>query len=214
VGIPTISPYRMPEAAELPVNQARWRLEPGRAALLVHDMQQYFVDFFPAGREPVGTLVANITAIRRAAAQAGIPVFYTAQPGGMTPAERGLLHDMWGPGMNADPDARQIVPELGPQEGDVVLTKWRYSAFARSDFEERLHRAGRDQLILCGIYAHVGVLMTAIDAFTRDIQPFLVGDAIADFTAEYHRLAVDYAAQRCAMAVPTSAVLNALGDIR
>lgn len=56
----------------------------------------------------------------------------------------------------------------------------------------------RDQLVLCGVYAHVGVLATAIEAFTNDIQVFLVADATADFSAEYHRSALKYAAERCA----------------
>ena len=69
-----------------------------------------------------------------------------------------------------------------------MLTKWRYSAFYRSDLLERMRAAGRDQLILCGVYAHVGVLTTALEAFSHDIQPFLVADALGDFTEADHRL--------------------------
>jgi isochorismate hydrolase len=71
-----------------------------------------------------------------------------------------------------------------------------------------MRASGRDQLIVCGVYAHVGVLMSAVEAFTNDIQPFLVADAVADFSAEYHRLAIRYAAERCAMAVTTKEVLG------
>jgi isochorismate hydrolase len=60
--------------------------------------------------------------------------------------------------------------------------------------------------LICGVYGHVGVLMTAVDAFSNDIQPFLVADAVADFSAEFHRLALTYAAQRCAMVVTTKEV--------
>ena len=113
--------------------------------------------------------------------------------------------------MRPEPAATRITPELAPAPGDVVLRKWRYSAFYRSELAELIRRDGRDQLIVCGVYAHVGCLMTVCDAFTRDIQAFLVGDAVADFTAGYHQWALEYAAGRCAMTPTADAVVAAWG---
>jgi bifunctional isochorismate lyase/aryl carrier protein len=211
--IPVIRPYALPAAGDLPAGPAAWVPDPDRAVLLVHDMQQYFVDFFPAG-EPVTTLLANIRRLRAAAVAAGIPIVYTAQPGSMSVRDRGLLRDFWGPGMAADEHNRRIVAGLTPGPADVVLTKWRYSAFHRTDLEERLRAWGRDQLLIVGVYAHVGCMMTAADAFSRDVQPFLIGDAVADFTAEEHAEALRYAARRCAMVPATAQVLAALGADR
>lgn len=208
--IPVISSYPMPSEAQLPFNLAPWKVDPQRAALLIHDMQQYFVDFLVPQASPALELVANISAIRAAARRAAMPVFYTAQPGAMTRAERGLLYDMWGPGMSAEPHHRRIIAELAPQPPDVVLTKWRYSAFTRSDLAQRLACAGRDQLIVCGIYAHVGVMTTVCDAYGQDIEPFLIGDAIADFTPDYHRLAMNYVAGRCGVVLSTKQLLGAM----
>ncbi|MFJ4682095.1 isochorismatase family protein [Streptomyces sp. NPDC088789] len=203
--LPRIAPYPVPRPADLPPNTARWTLDPRRAVLLVHDMQRYFLAPFPPARRT--ELVARVTALRERAAAAGLPVAYTAQPGGMTPGQRGLLADFWGPGMRAAPEERAVDPALAPADGDWMLTKWRYSAFFRSGLLDRIRHSGRDQLVLCGVYAHLGVLATAVDAFSHDIRPFLVADAVADFSRAHHDGALRFAAGRCAMVVTTEEVL-------
>ncbi|MEU4533363.1 isochorismatase family protein [Streptosporangium sp. NPDC023825] len=196
-GIPPITPYPLPTAGDLPRNTARWTPDPARAVLLIHDMQRYFLKpFSPLMREE---LVGAVARLREQSAAQGVPVAYTAQPGSMTDEERGLLKDFWGSGMRRAPEDRLMADELAPAPGDWEFTKFRYSAFARTDLLERLRAAGRDQLIVCGVYAHVGVLMTAVDSFTHDLETFLVADAVADFSPDYHRLALTYAAERCAV---------------
>lgn len=205
-----IAPYRMPGDGDLPGPAMPWRPRPERAAVLVHDMQRYFLRPFPAGQSPLTELVANVMKLLAAARAVGVPVLYTAQPGGMSREDRGLLHELWGPGMSAEEADRGIADDVAPEPGDTVLTKWRYSAFFRSDLEERLRRSGRDQLIVCGVYAHMGCLITACDAFSRDIQPFLVADALADLSLDDHLMALRYAAARCAVPLSTANVLAEL----
>jgi trans-2,3-dihydro-3-hydroxyanthranilic acid synthase len=200
-GIPPIEPYSLPGGADLPGNTADWVADPRRAVLLVHDMQRYFLRPFPAGLR--ANLIGNVELLRRTCAAAGVPVAYTAQPGSMTEQQRGLLKDFWGPGMRVDPADRDIVEPLVVSEDDWVFTKWRYSAFFRSDLLARMRAHGRDQLVVCGVYAHVGILMTAVEAFTNDIETFLAADAIADFSAEHHRSTLRYAATRCAVVATT-----------
>jgi isochorismate hydrolase len=205
-GIAPIPAYPLPTTVDLPANTAQWDLEPHRAVLLVHDMQRYFLaPFPPLIRDP---LVRHCALLRERCAALDVPVFFTAQPGGMSEQQRGLLKDFWGPGMRVDPLDRQIVDELAPRPVDRVLTKWRYSAFFRSNLLTLMREQDRDQLIICGVYAHVGVLMTAVEAFTNDIQPFLVADAIGDFSAEQHRMALDYAASRCSVVTTTEEVFQ------
>lgn len=204
-GIPLISEYTVPGPTELPRNLAPWQIEPRRAALLIHDMQRYFVRSLP--QQPRATVLQRCAGLRAHAAGAGIPIIYSAQPGNMTDAQRGLLRDFWGPGMRGTPEDRQVVPELTPDPTDHTITKWRYSAFVGSGLLDLLRNQGRDQLVVCGIYAHVGVLATALDAFANDIETFLVADAVADFSRSRHRMALAYAAERCAVVLSASGVV-------
>ncbi|WP_216214585.1 isochorismatase family protein [Amycolatopsis aidingensis] len=210
MAIPVIEPYAMPAEHELPENIAPWTISPRRALLLVHDMQNYFLRPFQPEQEPMRELVRNIVALRAECARQGVPVAYTAQPGGMTDQQRGLLKDFWGQGMSTDPAHRQIIEQLSPDTADLVLTKWRPSAFCRTDLLELMRAQGRDQLVICGVYAHVGILMTAHEGFSHDIETFLVADAVADFSSDHHRLALDYAASRCSVTVSTRSALAML----
>jgi trans-2,3-dihydro-3-hydroxyanthranilic acid synthase len=210
--IPPIRPYRMP--AQGPESAAPWRPDARRAVLLIHDMQRYFVERFPAGRAPVTDLVSNVDLLRRGLGALGVPTVYTAQSGSMSRERRGLLHDIWGPGMAAVPEHRDIIPALRPRPGDTLLDKLRYSAFHGSGLRDMLAAAGRDQLVICGVYAHLGCLLTACDAFSYDIETFLVADAVADFSERHHRLALQYAARACAVTPTTGALLDAVSRRR
>ena len=211
MALPAIASYPMPGVADLPTNKVSWTPDPRRAVLLIHDMQNYFVGAFTPGQSPVPELLANIQRLREHCTALGIPVVYSAQPGGQTPEQRGLQLDLWGPGINGGPSQKQIVEALAPREGDILLTKWRYSAFIKTDLLELLRARGRDQLIICGIYAHIGCLQTANHAFMHDVQAFLVADALGDFSLEQHRLALNYAAKLCAVTATTQQLVGQLG---
>ncbi|GGS96065.1 hypothetical protein GCM10010156_62860 [Planobispora rosea] len=210
MAIPPITPYPMPDVSDLPASRVDWQPDARRAVLLVHDMQNYFLRAFTPGQSPLVDLMSNVLALRARCSDLGIPVVYSAQPGGQSSEQRGLLLDFWGGGIGTDPQEAEITPELAPRAGDVLLTKWRYSAYQRTELAELMAAQGRDQLIVCGIYAHIGVLMTACEAFMRDVQPFVVADAVADFSADHHRMALTYAAERCAVTVTTRQISRAL----
>lgn len=208
MALPAIAPYPMPLAAELPANRVDWTVDPSRAVLLVHDLQNYFLSAFDRSASPVTELLANVALLKKRAEELGIPVVYTAQPGGQSPAERGLQQDFWGPGLPADPVAEAIADEVAPGPSDTVLTKWKYSGFVRTDLLEQLREQGRDQLVITGVYAHIGVMMTACDAWMQDIQAFLVADAVADFSADDHAMALRWAAGKCAVVTTTDEALG------
>ena len=69
---------------------------------------------------------------------------------------------------------------------------------------------GRDQLMICGIYAHIGCLATAVDAFQRDIQAFAIADAQADFSRDRHDMAMGWIAATCGVPLSTRQALLSL----
>ena len=195
MAIPKLQAYALPEASDIPANKVNWAFEPSRAALLIHDMQEYFLNFWGENSAMMEKVVANIAALRDFCKQNGIPVYYTAQPKEQSDEDRALLNDMWGPGLTRSPEQQQVIAALAPDEDDTVLVKWRYSAFHRSPLEEMLKETGRDQLIITGVYAHIGCMTTATDAFMRDIKPFFVADALAKFL-KIHAREVSFAGQK------------------
>lgn len=205
MAIPAIPSYPLPTT--LPDPAVSWGIDPARAAILVHDMQEYFLRAYSLTEEPMSAVLPNIRALIDAADRQGIPVFFSAQPPAQHPLRRGLLSEFWGEGMGTDEDAA-IVEPLAPREGHTVLTKWRYSAFERTDLRETLAYAGRDQLIITGVYGHMGCKVTAVDAFMSDVQAFLVADAIADFTREDHEETLDWVGRRCGRVLTTAAILD------
>ena len=191
--IPKIASYEAPQPTSFPTNKVNWSVEPTRAVLLVHDLQDYFLNFFDRTQAPVPGLLANVKRVKNMAVKAGIPVVYTAQPANQDPQERGLLTDFWGTGLTQDTD---IASDVAPQEGDILYTKWRYSAFKKTPLLEWMKENQRDQLIIVGVYGHIGILSTSLDAFMLDIKPFVIGDAIADFSAEDHAFTLKYVTGR------------------
>ncbi len=207
MAIPTLPSYSMPSVDQFPANKVTWMFDPEKSALLIHDMQEYFLSFYGEDSELVQTLLNQIVALKQFCEVQGIPVIYSAQPKEQNMAQRALLNDIWGPGLSRRPTLQKVVAELTPNDNDIVLDKWRYSAFQRTPLEHMLKELGKDQLIICGIYGHIGCLMTAVDAFMRDIKPFMVGDAIADFSLEEHEMALKYVATRSGMVVSCADIL-------
>nr|WGD05658.1 isochorismatase [Streptomyces sp. R818] len=208
MALPAIAAYPLPRPDELPANRVSWTVDPARAVLLVHDLQHHFLATYPQDAQPLTGMLDNTARLLKETRALGVPVFYSAQRGGQTPEERGLQLDFWGPGVADDPAALAVPEAVAPEDGDTVLTKWKYSAFVRTELESAMRGSGRDQLVIVGVYAHIGVLISAADAWMRDIQAFVVADAVADFTRDDHDMALRWAAGRCAVVTTTDALIE------
>lgn len=83
MAIPTLNNYAMP--SQWKANKVNWTLDPKRAALLIHDMQEDFTAFYGENSPLIQALTERLAAVRKQCKALGIPVFYTAQPKDRSP---------------------------------------------------------------------------------------------------------------------------------
>ena len=83
-------------------------------------------------------------------------------------------------------DWAQIVPELGPKKGDLVITKRQWGAFYGTELDLQLRRRGIATIVLCGISTNIGVESTARFAYEYGYQQIFVEDASAARTEPEH----------------------------
>jgi len=84
----------------------------------------------------------------------------------------------------------EIVPELGPEPGDIVVTKRQWGAFYGTDLDLHLRRRGVSRIVLGGIATNIGVESTARAAHEHGYQLILVEDAMSSRSEELHAFAI------------------------
>ena len=181
-------------------------IAPAHSAVVVVDMQNDFGAeggmFATAGIDITGirAAIAPTARVLQAARRAGITVVYLkmafrsdlSDAGGVDSpnwlkhqrlrvgetvnapngtASRILVRDTWN---------TEIVPELLPQPGDVVLYKHRFSGFYETDLHHTLQRRDITSLIVTGCTTSVCVESTIRDAMFRDYRCLLLEDCTAE----------------------------------
>jgi ureidoacrylate peracid hydrolase len=86
----------------------------------------------------------------------------------------------------------EIVDDLKPEPGDLVVRKPRYSGFAGTNLEGLLHGLDIQHLIFTGVATNVCVESTARDAYFREFWPILVEDAMDHTGPDFVRQATLY----------------------
>jgi ureidoacrylate peracid hydrolase len=176
------------------------RVDPARTALIVVDMQNAFASkggmFDLVGQDVSGAreVITTIKKLTEAARAAHVRIIY------LTMSYAADMSDSGGPGspnwykefglaaMNSNPEYKgkflirgswdaEVVDELRPQPGDVVIQKSRYSGFRGTSLDVVLKTFGITYLIFTGIATNVCVESTVRDAFFLDYWPILVSDA-------------------------------------
>ena len=110
------------------------------------------------------------------------------------------------------PDWAEIVPEMGPKPGDIVITKRQWGAFYGTDLDLQLRRRGLTAIVLCGISTEIGVESTARDAYERGYQQVFAGDATTGHSAETHANTVERIFPRLGRVRRTEQIIAALAE--
>ncbi len=156
-------------------------------AVIVIDMLVDFVTGALANPR-AAAIVPALDRLTRGARERGWPVVYSNDahlPG--DPEER-----VWGRHAMAGTPGAEVIPELAPRPGDLVVPKRFYSAFHRTGLDGLLHDRGVDTVVLAGQHTHICVRHTAADAFYRDLRIVVPPDAVVAFTEEDERLGLAY----------------------
>ncbi|MGB7434251.1 MAG: hydrolase [Candidatus Acidiferrum sp.] len=115
---------------------------------------------------------------------------------------------------NAPPppaSASELVPEAGFEDGDVLITKRHWGAFAGTPLEAELKKRGVDTVVLLGISTNFGVESTARQGTGLGFAFVIVEDACSARDADDHRFAVERIFPRLARVRKTDEVIAALG---
>jgi len=107
--------------------------------------------------------------------------------------------------------ASEIVPEAGFQEGDLLITKRHWGAFAGTELEQELKKRGVETVVLAGIATNIGVESTARQGTGLGFAFVVVEDACTSLSADLHRFAFENIFPRLARVRKTDEVIAALG---
>lgn len=97
-----------------------------------------------------------------------------------------------------------IVKELQPEEGDIVVEKQRYSAFCKTNLDMILRTYNIKYLLFLGVATNICVEASIRDAYDLDYFPILVSDAVAGVGPPFVQEATIYNITFCFGWVTTS----------
>jgi nicotinamidase-related amidase len=185
-------------------------LDKSKTCLVVIDLQKGITSM-EAHPHDTKTVVENAAKLAGAFRRNGMQVFLVHVTQAKGTALQTLSDTSFPMRGQMPPDWADIVPELGPDPTDVVITKRQWGAFYGTDLELRMRRGGLDTIVLCGIATTYGVESTARFAYEYGFQQIFAEDAMTDRSAEAHSNAVEHVLKRIGRVRKTSEILEALG---
>lgn len=171
-------------------------IDPKKCAIVMIDMARDFVEeggFIadaggPEYRENAKAIVAPLARTLDAARKAGVTVIFSTDA--HTPDDIELKK--WPPHSMAGTKWAEILPELGPEDSDLVLPKTTYSGFLSSDIEKHLQDRGIESVYMTGLHTDCCCRHTSGDLFQRGYDLVWITDALQAFTQEVHDGGLEY----------------------
>lgn len=174
-----------------------------QTALIVVDLQQGIVGL-PC-IHPMAEVIGRTRTLIEAFRRNELPVVLVNVAGGA-------------PGRTEQPRRQQtfpegwtdLIPELDPQPGDILVTKRTWGAFASTDLEARLKQKGVTQVVITGVATGTGVESTARQAYEQGFNVTLAIDAMTDMRAEAHAYSITHVFPRLGETGTTQQILDLL----
>jgi nicotinamidase-related amidase len=156
-----------------------------RAALIVLDMQRYFLDpeshaFVPGAAAILPGIRGLIDAFHRK----DRPVILTRHLN--TQENAGVMAEWWADLIREEDPSSEIVPELDDPRA-LRMQKSQYDAFHLTGLEKQLRDMGVTQVVITGVLTHLCCETTARSAFMRGFQVFFAVDGTATYHEDFHR---------------------------
>jgi len=195
----------LPSSSTIPAEPAALTVPWARTALVIIDMQRDFLE--PGGfGESLGNDVSRLQsavgpcrAVLAAARRHGLTVIHTREGhrpdlSDAPPAKlsRGAPNMRIGdPGpmgriLIRGEAGHDIVPELYPAPGEIVIDKPGKGAFYATGLGELLQQRGIDTLLVCGVTTEVCVNTTVREANDRGYHCLVIADACGSYFPEFH----------------------------
>ena len=188
-------------------------IDPRRTAVLCMDFQVGIVQN-SAGADANGLLertAALLDAARAAKARVGyVKVGFRPGYPEVSPNNLAFSTIRVSGRFEGDTPGGEIHARVAPREGDFIVTKHRYGAFAGTDLDMILRANGVDTLVLAGISTGGVVLSTVRHAADADYRIVIVADCCADPDAEVHGVLMEKVFPRQAKVVNSAEVIAAL----
>ncbi len=170
-----------------PNNTHIMQLRRDKTALLVVDMQKFFLDpvspTFACGGQAI---IPNLKKVIQSFRQAGLPVIYTKHVHHPDNLDAGIMGWWWaGMCIEGSPES-EIHSELSPNHNEKVILKHRYSAFYNTDLETVLRSLKVEDLVITGTMTNMCCESTARDAYYRDYRVFFLADGTGTISEEMH----------------------------